>query len=169
MEPVGIICFSFWSLPSQQLSSRAIPALNSCIFVQHSQHFLLSCSYLWSGVAPGLVSYSLFITPCTAIDWLPNTPLAGGNPFSKMWQQKPGRLPWTLHHPWLVVLNQWKQTLFLKEGGKSVFWDKESLGFLQTHYLIFTVCCLTSFTRSPTVLPLPQSRKTKITCPSHEL
>lgn len=26
------------------------------------------------------------------------------------------------------------------------FWDKESLGFLQTHYLIFTVCCSTSFT-----------------------
>lgn len=35
-------------------------------------------------------------------------------------------------------------------GGKSVFWDKESLGFLQTHYLIFTVCCLTSF---PPFLP----------------
>lgn len=51
------------------------------------------------------------------------------------------------------------------EGGKSVFWDKKSLGFLQTHYLIFTVCCLTSFTPSPPAPP-PCYRhgKTKIKC-----
>ncbi|KAM3616187.1 uncharacterized protein V6R79_013794 [Siganus canaliculatus] len=31
----------------------------------------------------GLVSYCRFITPCSVIDRLPDTPLAGGNPFSK--------------------------------------------------------------------------------------
>lgn len=96
-----------WSgwFSSQQLGCRATSALNSCVFVRHSQHFLLSCSYLCSGVAPGLVSYSLFITPCTAINWLPNTtPAAGGPIQQKMWQQKPGTLPWTLQRPWWVVL-----------------------------------------------------------------
>lgn len=40
-------------------------ALNSCIFVQHSQHFLPACSYLRGCVYPLLVSYSLFTAAST--------------------------------------------------------------------------------------------------------
>lgn len=107
-----IICF-FFCLIANAFSTaglRGDSASNSCIVVRHSQRFCLSCSYRWSGVAPGLVSYSLFITPCTAIDWLLTQHWQRESHSAQSGSEKPGRLPWTLHHLRSVVLmlNQWK-------------------------------------------------------------
>lgn len=79
------------------------------------------------------------------------------------------------HGHCIIQANKWKKFpttffFFVPGGGlKSVFWDNAFGKALKTLYLIFTVCCLTSFTRSPTFLPLLQPQWTKITCLRQDL